>query len=136
MRWSWVVSAGWPFAPRSVYSASSTPKMLAFGSCSPSASVRRVPEQPVAEVCGWPWLSCPTMKLTLTLEQSMVPSSGSVTVTSNGIASPKSWIAPSRGSLRATVGAVLPTVTRTEAVPDLPVESVTFSVAVYCPLVR
>ncbi len=33
-----------------------------------------------------------------------------------------------------TVGAVLPTVTRTEAVADLPEGSVTFKVAVYWPL--
>ncbi len=32
-----------------------------------------------------------------------------------------------------TLGAVLPTVIWTEAVADLPVESVTFSVAVYWP---
>ncbi|CAM5717973.1 hypothetical protein SHIRM173S_10061 [Streptomyces hirsutus] len=90
MCWSCVVSAGWPFAPLSVYSASMTPKMLALGSCSPSARVCSVPVQPVVEVCGWPWLSCPTMNETFTLEQSTVPSSGSVTVTANGIAAPKS----------------------------------------------
>ncbi len=67
-----------------------TPNMLALGSCSPSASVCRVPVQPVAEVCGCPWLSWPTMKFTFTLEQSIVPSSGSVTVTLNGMAAPKS----------------------------------------------
>ena len=57
--WSWVVSAAWPPPPPSVYSASKTPKMLALGSCSPSALVLMVPEQPVAEVMGWPWLSWP-----------------------------------------------------------------------------
>ena len=45
--WSWLVSGGWPPPPLSVYSASKTPKMLAFGSCSPSALVLMVPEQPV-----------------------------------------------------------------------------------------
>lgn len=90
MCWSWVVRAGWPFAPRSVYSASTTPKMLVFGSGSPSARVRRVPVQPVAEVCGWPWLSWPMTKVTFTREQSTAPSSGSVTVTLKGITAPKS----------------------------------------------
>ncbi len=51
-------------------------KMLALGSCSPSARVFRVPVQPVAEVCGWSWLVVPDDEVDLHLEQSMVPSSG------------------------------------------------------------
>ncbi len=74
------------------------------------------------------------MKETFTLAQSTVPSSGSVTVTRNGIASPKSWMLPSAGRSIRTVGAVLPTVIRTDAVAVLPVGSVTFSVAVNWPL--
>ncbi|RPK85183.1 hypothetical protein EES45_02890 [Streptomyces sp. ADI97-07] len=84
----------------------------------------------MAEVCGWPWLSWPTMNVTLTLEQSIVPSSGSVTVTLKGTAAPGSMMAPSAGSSRRTVGAVLPTVTTTEAVAVFPVPSESVSSAV------
>lgn len=107
-----------------------TPKMLALGSCPPSISVLMVPEQPCAEVMGWPWLSWPRMKRTSTFEQSMVPSSGSVTVTLNGISSPKENSCPSPGSSRFTLGAVLPTVTWTLAEPVRPVGSVAVTVAV------
>ncbi len=54
-----------------VYSAFGYPKTSASWSWPPSALVWRVPEQPSAEVSGWPWLSRPRMKVTFTLAQSM-----------------------------------------------------------------
>src|ERR671914_289044 len=69
------------------------------------------------------------MKLTLTLAQSMVPSSGSVTFTLNGTASPKLNSCPSRGSSRVTFGAVLPTTICTLALPVRPLGSLAGTVA-------
>ncbi len=89
-----------------------------------------VPVQPWAEVIGWPWLSCPRTKRTSILEQSIVPSSGSVTLTLNGISSPKVNSCPSPGSSRFTWGAVLPTVTWTLAEPVRPEGSFAVTVAV------
>lgn len=89
-----------------------------------------VPEQPCSVVIGWPWLSWPSTKLTWTLEQSIAPSSGSVTVTLNGMSSPKLNSCPSPGSSRFTLGAVLPTVTWTLAEPVRPVGSLAVTVAV------
>lgn len=107
-----------------------TPKMLAFGSCPPSTAVLIVPEHPLTVVMGWPWLSWPRTKRTSTLEQSIVPSSGSVTVTSNGISSPKLNSCPSPGSFSSTFGAVLPTVTWALAEAVRPVGSLAVTVAV------
>lgn len=128
--WSWVVSAAWPPPPPSVYSASNTPKMLASSSWPPSALVWMVPVQPFAEVTGWPWLSWPRTKVTSTFEQSIAASSGSVTRTLNGMASPKLNSCPSLGSSRVTFGAVLPTTTCTLALPVRPLGSFAVSVAV------
>ena len=46
----------------------------------------------------------------MTSEQLTVPSSGSVTVTLNGMSSPKSNVPPNTGVFTTTVGLVLPTV--------------------------
>lgn len=70
------------------------------------------------------------MKLTLTLEQSIALSSGSVTVTLKGTAAPMSMMVPSVGSSRVTLGAVLPTVMITEAFAVFPVPSETVNSAV------
>ena len=63
----------------------------------------------------------------------IVPSSVSVTVTSNGIWSPKSKKPPSAGELTASTGAALPTTICTSSVPVLAESSVTVSVARYVP---
>lgn len=68
--------------------------------------------------------------MTVTLEQSIGPSSGSVTVTLKGSLSPNLNRAPSAGTVIFTLGAVLPTTTRTEELPVFPSGSVTVSVAV------
>ncbi len=60
----------------------------------------------------------------------MVPSSGSVTVTLKGTASPNSNSWPSDGRCISTTGAVLPTVTCTLAEPVRPVGSSAVTVAV------
>ncbi len=70
------------------------------------------------------------MYVSLTLAQSTVPSSGSVTVIRNGTVSPKAKISPASGLSMVTVGAVLPTVIRTSAVPVAPCGSRTVSLAV------
>jgi hypothetical protein len=64
----------------------------------------------------------------VTPEQSIVPSSGSVTVTENGTVSPKLTSCPFAGEVIVTVGAVLPTPIWTFAVPVAPCGSVTVSV--------
>ncbi len=69
------------------------------------------------------------MYSTVTFEQSIVPSSGSVTVTLNGTWSPKPKTPPLAGVTSFTVGAVLPAVTTTLAAPVRPVGSVTDSFA-------
>ncbi len=69
----------------------------------------------------------------MTFVQSMVASSGSVTVIRNGTVSPKENSLPLPGVSMTTVGAVLPTVTVTLAVPVAPCGSRTVSVAVYLP---
>ena len=53
------------------------------------------------------------------------PSSGSVTVTENGMFSPKANVPPSTGVVSVTVGDVLPTVIVVFAEPVFPLESVT-----------
>ena len=85
--------------------------------------------QPVVLVIGCPCSSCPRTKLTVTFAQSTVPSSGSVTVTWYGNASPKLNTAPFAGLSTVTVGAVLPTVMTTVALPKLPAGSRTVSFA-------
>ncbi len=65
----------------------------------------------------------------MTLEQSTDSSSGSVTSTLKETVSPNLKSVPSFGCWRVTVGAVLPTVTWTEAVPLRPDGSVAVSVA-------
>ena len=62
--------------------------------------------------------------------QSIGPSSGSVTVTENGMLSPKANRPPSSGTVTVTVGAVLPAVIVVFADAVLPLESVTVSRAV------
>ena len=66
----------------------------------------------------------------MTRAQSIVPSSGSVTVIWNGTVSPKENSWPLAGVLMVTVGAVLPTLICTLAVPVAPCGSRTVSVAV------
>jgi hypothetical protein len=69
------------------------------------------------------------MYSTTTFEQSIVPSSGSVTVTWNGTVSPKPKKPPLTGASSFTAGSVLPAVTTTLAAPVNPVVSVTDSFA-------
>ncbi len=69
-----------------------------------------------------------------TFAQSIVPSSGSVTVTVNFTWSPNSNRPPSGGRLIFTVGAVLPTTIGTFAVAVLPPSSFTVSTAVKLPV--
>ena len=73
--------------------------------------------------------------MTSTSAQLIAPSSGSVTVTANGMLSPKANVPPSTGTVSVTVGAVLPTVMVVFAEPTFPLESVTVSLAVNCPVV-
>ena len=73
--------------------------------------------------------------MTSTREQLIGPSSGSVTVTVNGMFSPNANVPSSTGTVTVTVGAVLPTVIVVFAEPILPLESITESFAVYCPRV-
>ena len=101
----------------------------------PSASVGRTPEQPVVVASAWPWVSWPRTNVTCTSAQLIGPSSGSVTVTVNGMLSPKANVPPSTGTVMFTVGAVLPTVMVVFADPTLPLESITESFAVNCPAV-
>ena len=86
------------------------------------------------EAWAWPCVSWPSTNVTSTRLQLIAPSSGSVTVTVNGMLSPKANVPSSTGTLMVTVGAVLPTVIVVFALPSLPLESVTVSLAVYCPL--
>ena len=71
--------------------------------------------------------------MTSTSSQSIPPSSGSVTVTTNGMLSPNANSPPSTGTLTVTVGEVLPAVIVVFADAVLPLESVTVSLAVYTP---
>ena len=71
------------------------------------------------------------MNVTATRPQSIGPSSGSVTVTENGIDSPNENRPPSTGVSMTTVGDVLPTVIVVFADVDFPLESITVSRAVY-----
>src|SRR5918995_1938502 len=97
-----------------------------------------VPEQPLSPRPGCTWALPPSSwkmpTLTVTFWQSIgVPSSGSVTVTLYGISSPHSKKPPWTGTVRSTSGRVLPAVTTTVDVPDLPVVSVAVSRTVYVP---
>ena len=65
-----------------------------------------------------------------TREQSIAPSSGSVTVTVYGIRSPHAKKSPSTGVLMTIVGAVLPTTIVVVLRSDLPAESTTRRMAV------
>ena len=103
--------------------------MLALFSWPESAGASIVPEQPVWSTPGCTWALPPsswkTPTLTVTRLQSIVPSSGSVTVTVYGISSPQSKMPPWIGhGQRRPSGRVLPAVMTTVEVPDLPVESV------------
>ena len=132
---SWPLSAGAPGRPPpSVYVAEISPKTFASSPWPASPVVWIVPRQPVASVIGCECSSCPSRYWTRIREQAAwspetVPSSLSVAVTSNGIASPKSKKPPSSGELISTAGAALPTTTVTSSVPARPVLSVTVSVA-------
>lgn len=78
----------------------------------------------------WPWLSCTSTSETSTREQSIAPSSGSTTVTENGMLCPHSKTSPSTGVSMVTFGAVLPTVIGIVFESDRPPASVTVSFAV------
>ena len=81
--------------------------------------------QPVAVASAWPCVSWPSTNVTSTSAQSIAPSSGSVTVTVNGMLSPNANVPSSTGMSTSTVGAVLPTVIVVFAEPTLPLESMT-----------
>ena len=66
----------------------------------------------------------------LDLGQLIAPSSGSVTVTVNGMLSPKANVPPSTGVLTTTVGDVLPAVITVLVGSSCPDESVTVRTAV------
>ena len=133
--WSTVVNDGTPpEPPPSVYDALITPNTLPPCETSP-ASVGSTPEQPVVDASAWPCVSWPRTNVTWTSAQSIAPSSGSVTVTVNGMFSPNANVPPSTGTSTVTIGAVLPTVIVVFADPILPLESITASFAVYCPIV-
>ena len=106
-----------------------TPNTLPPCETSP-ASVGRTPEQPVTLCSAWPCVSCPSTKVTVTREQLIVPSSGSVTVTVNGMSLPKANVPPSAGVSPSTVGAVLPAMISELAEAWSPDVSVTVSTAV------
>ena len=95
----------------------------------------RTPEQPVVDASAWPCVSWPRTNVTWTSAQSIAPSSGSVTVTVNGMSSPKVKVPPSTGTVMVTTGAVFPTVMVVFADPTLPLESITESFAVNWPAV-
>src|SRR4051795_7661953 len=99
--------------------------MFAFGSWPASASVWKVPEQPCLAPRPWACSSWPSWMLSVTFEQSIVPSSGSVTGILYGTVSPKSANWPSSGMSILTVGRVLPATTTTVSTPDWPDWSVT-----------
>ena len=96
-----------------------------------STEVSSTPVHPLASSSAWPCVSCPRTKVTITWLQSIGPSSGSLTVTANGMESPKAKVPPSTGVVTVTDGAVLPTVMTVLAKPVLPLVSVTVSRAVY-----
>ena len=129
MFWSLPVSAGWPFAPRSVYAAFSAaaiePPWLAS-----SGLVGNEPEHPVADEPAWPCWSCTRMNVTMTRLQSIAPSSGSTTLTVYGIDSPQTKKSPSTGVLIVTTGLVLPAVIVMVLMSWLPAGSFTTSRAV------
>ena len=79
---------------------------------------------------AWPWLSWASTKVTWTSEHAITPSSGSVTVTANGILSPNANVPPSGGTLIAMLGLVLPAVMTVLADVCRPVESNTVRRAV------
>ena len=83
----WSAAGAAPCAS-SVYEALITPKTLPPCDAS-SGSVWKTPEQPLMVSSAWPCVSWPSTKVTSTREQSIGPSSGSVTVTENAIRSPK-----------------------------------------------
>ena len=68
--------------------------------------------------------------MTCTSEQLTGPSSGSVTVTWNGIELPKAKVPPATGVVTTTIGAVFPAVITTLAAPVRPWLSVTVRTAV------
>src|SRR4051812_48587133 len=100
-----------------------------------SAFVCSTPEQPVVPSSACPCVSCPSTNVTWTSEQLTVPSSGSVTVTVNGMLSPKANVPPSTGVFTTTVGLVLPTVIVVLVAVCSPEESNTVRTAVYRPAV-
>ena len=108
-----------------------TSAITAFFSWPESAGASKVPSQPfwVAPGCTWalPPSSWKIPADTSTREHSIVPSSGSVTVTRKAISSPQPWIPPCSGISSFTVGRVFPAVTTSVELPDLPVVSVTSS---------
>ena len=75
-----------------------------------AADVCSTPEQPFTLSSPWPCASCTSTNVTSTREQSIGPSSGSVTVTENGMSCPNSKKSPSSGVSIETAGDVLPTV--------------------------
>ena len=95
-----------------------------------AASVWSTPEQPFRLSSPWPCVSCTSTNVTSTREQSTGPSSGSVTVTENGMSWPNSKKSPSSGVSIVIVGEVLPTVITVVLESVFPLESVTVSRAV------
>ncbi len=101
--------------------------MFAFASWPASDSVSNVPSQPCLAPRPWACSSWPSWMLSVTLAQSIVPSSGSVTVILYGTVSPKSANWPSSGMSIVTVGRVLPATTTSVSTPVMPAWSVTVS---------
>ena len=123
-----VVRAGTDPSPWSVYEALITPQTFPPWETS-AGSVGRTPLHPVVVASAWPCESWASTKVTATSAQLIAPSSGSLTVTVNGMLSPKANVPPSIGVVTVTVGAVLPTVIVVFAEPIRPFESVTVSFA-------
>ena len=128
--WSTVVSPGVPPAPAEVGvgGADDAPHVAAVRTRRRPASAA-TPAHPFTVVSAWPCESCASTNVTSTRRQSIPPSSGSVTVTVNGMFSPKANRPPSTGRLTVTVGEVLPAVIVVFADVLLPLESVTVSLA-------
>ncbi len=104
--------------------------MLSFSLCPEESVVCTSAVHPWYWSSGCPCSSWPRMAWTVTCEQSIVPSSGSLTVTAKFTLSPQSNNPPPGGAVMVRVGAVLPEVMVTLAVPVAPAEFVTVSTAV------
>lgn len=94
-----------------------------------------VPVSPESGVVGCACSSWPSAGWITTSSPLTVPSSASVTETSQDRSSPKSKKEPFGGSPKSSSGRVLPTVIGTVVVPSLPAGSVTVSRALNTPVV-